>query len=192
MAAIALTPAEVAALRPCSDCSHLFGRRKKMNARQALEAGASIADLLWVADKLGRKDLCVRFALACAQRVAHMNPDPRVQAALDATARWLDDPTPENYAARAAARDAAGDAARAAARDAAGDAAWAAARDAARAAAGDAAWAAAMAAAGDAARAAARAAAGDAAWAAVRAAAWAAAGDAELDEQRRIFLEIFG
>ena len=184
MAAIALTPAEVAALRPCSDRSHLFGRRKKMNARQALEAGASIADLLWVADKLGRKDLCVRFALACAQRVAHMNPDPHVQAALDATARWLDDPTPENYAARAAARAAAGAAARAAAGAAARAAAWAAAGAAAWAAAGDAA--------GDAARAAAWDAAGDAVRAAARAAAWAAAGDAELDEQRRIFLEIFG
>ena len=204
MAAIALTPAEVAALRPCSDRSHLFGRRKKMNARQALEAGASIADLLWVADKLGRKDLCVRFALACAQRVAHMNPDPRVQAALDATARWLDDPTPENYAARAAARAAAGAAARAAAGAAAWAAAWAAAGAAARAAAGAAAraaawaaagaaaWAAAGDAAGDAARAAAWDAAGDAVRAAARAAAWAAAGDAELDEQRRIFLEIFG
>jgi hypothetical protein len=166
MSTITLTRDQVAALRPCSDRSHLFGRRKKMGARQALKAGASVDDLLWVANKLGRRDLCVRFALACAQRVAHLNPDPRVQAALDATQAWLDSPTPETDAARAAARDAA----RAAARDAAWaawDAAWAAGD------AGAAAWA---------------------AWDAARAAAWDAgdAGAAEREAQRLIFLEIFG
>jgi hypothetical protein len=79
-------------------------------------------------------------------------------------------------AARAAARDTAGDAAWAAA----GDAAWAAARAAARAAAWDAAWDAARAAAWDAAWDAAR----DAAWAAARAAAWDAARDAAWDAAR--------
>jgi hypothetical protein len=161
---IKLTRDQVKALRPCSD-SHIpdFGRRKAMTAAQALAAGATIEDLLWVADKLGREDLCARFGLECAQRVAYLNSDPRVQAALDATQAWLDNPGPETAAARAAA--------------------WAAARAAARAAAWAAARAAARAAAGDAARAAARAAARDAAWAA----AWAA----EQAEQRKIFLRIF-
>jgi len=163
---IKLTRDQVVALGPCSeDRIPNFGRRKSMSAAQALEAGATIDDLLWVAGQLGRKDLCVKFALACAQRVAHLNPDPRVPAAIDAAAAWVADPSEEN---RAAAR-AAGDAARAA-----GDAwaaAWAAgAADGAAGAAGDAAWAA-----GDAARAAAR-----------------AAGDAEREAQRAIFLEIFG
>ena len=109
MAAITLTREQLIALDPCDmdERLKLFGRRKSMNAAQALKAGASIEDLLWVAGKLGRKDLCVRFALACAQRVAHLNPDPRAQAALDATAAWIADPSEEN-------EDAAGDAARAA------------------------------------------------------------------------------
>ena len=116
-APIRLTKAELTALDPCGldDRLKLFGRRKSMDARQALEAGVSIDDLLWVAGSLGRKDLCVRYALACAQRVAHLNPDPRVQAALDATAAWIADPSEVN---RDAARDAAWDAARAAEREA--------------------------------------------------------------------------
>ena len=69
-----------------------------------------------MAGQIGRKDLCVRFALACAQRVAYLNPDPRVQAALHVTQAWLD------VAGGAWAAWAAGDVARAVAW-AAGDAA---------------------------------------------------------------------
>jgi hypothetical protein len=138
---ITLTREQALALKPC-DKGRVpkMARGQAMNAAEALAAGVSIDDLLWVADRLGRKDLCVRFALACAQRVAHLNPDPRVQAALDATQAWLDNPT---------------DAAAAGAAGAAGDAAWAAYAAAARAAgaAGDAAWAAAWAAEQQAARA---------------------------------------
>ena len=190
--AIRLTRAQVVALGPCSESRiPKFGRRKTMTASQALDAGASVDDLLWVAGRLGRKDLCVRFALACAQRVAHLNPDARVQAALDATASWLADPTEENRAAAWAAAWAAR-AARAA-WDASNAAAWAAgdaagdASNAAAWAAGDAAWAA------RAARAAASNA-WDAAWDA-RAASNAGAGAAvaaEREAQRAIFKEIFG
>ena len=142
---IKLTRDQVVALGPCSeDRIPNFGRRKSMSAAQALEAGATIDDLLWVYGQLGRKDLCVKFALACAQRVAHLNPDPRVPAAIDAAAAWVADPSEENRAAARAAGDAAW-------------AAWAAAGAAGDAAAGAAAWAAA----GAAAR---------AAWAAARAA----------------------
>ena len=168
-----LTKAQLRKLGPCAMApyEHLFPTaRTRVTARQALDGGVSIPDLLWVAAQMGRKDRCVRFALECAQRVAHLNTDPRVQAALDATKAWLDDPC------EATAR-AAGDAARAA------WAAWAAAWDARAARA---AWAAAWAA-----RAAAWAAAWDAraaraAWAAARA-AW----DAEEQAQREIFIRIF-
>ena len=163
--AIRLTRAQVVALNPCSE-NHIpdFGRRKSMTASQALDAGTTIPNLLWVAGRLGRKDLCVRFALACAQRVAHLNPDARVQAALDATAAWLADPTDRNKAAAWAAASAA--------RAAAWAAAWAARVSAAASAAEYAAWAAASAA---------------------RAARDAEdAEDAEREAQRAIFKEIFG
>lgn len=112
---IKLTRAQVVALGPCSENRIPdFGRRKSMTAAQALEAGATIDDLLWVAGRLGRKDLIVHFALACAQRVAHLNPDPRVGGALGAAAAWVADPSEENRTAAWAA-GAAGAAARAAA-----------------------------------------------------------------------------
>lgn len=108
---IRVTRKELMAMRPCNGEARLalFGRRNSLTAKQAIKAGAYIPDLLWVAGELGRKDLCVRFALACAQRVAHLNPDPRIQAALDATANWLANPSEENAkAANDAAWDAAG------------------------------------------------------------------------------------
>ena len=55
------------------------------------------------ADPDGR--VMVRIAAEEAQRVAHMNSDPRVQAAIDAALAWADTPT---YAAAAAAAAAAG------------------------------------------------------------------------------------
>jgi hypothetical protein len=99
---ITLTLAQLEALNPCDfeGRKALYGRKRSLSAVQALEAGASISDLLWVAGRLGRKDLCVRFALLCAQRVAHLNSDPRVQAAIDAGFAWLN--SPMGAAARAA------------------------------------------------------------------------------------------
>ncbi len=61
------------------------------------------------ADPDGR--VMVRIAAEEAQRVAHLNSDPRVQAAIDAALAWADTPT---YAAADAAADAAYAAARAA------------------------------------------------------------------------------
>ena len=106
MEILKITREELIALKPCSieDRLKLFGRRKSLTASAALVAGASIRDILWVAERMGRKDLCVRFALACAQRVAYLNPDPGVQIALDATEAWLVDPSEAN---RKAARTAA-------------------------------------------------------------------------------------
>ena len=106
------------------------------------------------------------FAADCAEHVVHLNPDPRVQGAIDAARSY----------ARGEISDAELAAAEAAARDAAGAAAWAAARAAA--------W--------DAARAAARAAAWAAARAAARAAAWDAARDAEREWQAARLREITG
>ena len=116
---ITVTIEQVAAMNPCGEQLKFFGKRKSMNAKQAFAAGATISDLCWVAQKLGRKDLLVRFALKCAQSTAYLNPDPRVQAALDATQAYLDEPCERTAdAARAAARAAraayAADAARAA------------------------------------------------------------------------------
>lgn len=183
---IRITPGGLLALKPCDPQRHLalFGLRESLTVKQALAAGATVSDLLWVAGKLGLKTECVRFALACAKRVEHLNTDPRVQAALDATAAWLANPSEANRLAATTAR-----AARAADVDAA---AWAAAEDAAdawaAAAADAAAWAAAAmawAAAEDAA---------EAAWSTARAAdaAATAADAAEIDAQRAIFAEIFG
>ena len=94
---LSITRDQLASFDPCDLPARLklFGKRKRLTARQAIAAGASIRNVLWVMGRVGRKDLCVRFALACAQRVAHLNPDPRVQAALDATSAWLADPTEE-------------------------------------------------------------------------------------------------
>lgn len=104
--AISVTRDQLAAMNPCGldDRIKLFGRRKTMTAALAFEAGATIHDLLWVAQRLGHKDKCVKFALACAQRVAHLNLDPRVQACLDATGQYLAFPTEANLAAMRKAR----------------------------------------------------------------------------------------
>jgi len=172
-----LTKDALIALKPCDldDRLRLFGQRKSMTARQALDAGATVGDLLWVLGAVGRKDLCVRFALGCAQAVAHLSTDPRVEAALAATQAWLDDPSENNRLAAAAA------AAAAAYAYAYADADAYAARSAADAYAyadADAYAAVAAAAAADAAAAAAAAAAADAAAAAAAAA------------QRELFLQI--
>jgi len=130
-------------------------------------------DALWALRSVDGIEKAARlFACDCAQRVAHLNPDPRVQAAIDTARRFArgeanrEELQAAQYAAYAAS-------------DAASDAAWAAARAAA--------WAAARAAASDAA--------GAVAWAAARAAARAAASDAASDAagavERKIQAELF-
>ena len=42
------------------------------------------------------KKSCVRFAVFCAERVQHLNTDSRVQAAIDAAKKYLEDPSKEN------------------------------------------------------------------------------------------------
>ena len=108
--------------------------------------------------------------LACdfAQDVAHMNPDPRVQAAIDAKRLWIDGKITDEELEKAA------DAARAASWDA-DAAAWATAKDTA-------AWAAARA----------YAAASSATDAAARA-AWAARADTEtkqIERVRKVFIDM--
>jgi len=194
---IRLTREEALALRPCStDKVPDFGRKKYFTAKEALAAGVSIPDLLWVAGRLGLKRQCVEFALGEAQSVAYLNPDPRVQAAIDAGQACLANPTPETAYAAADAADAANAAADAAdaanaAADAAPETAYAAADAAANAAraaanaAADAAPETAYAAANAAANAA------NAAANAARAAANAAANAARAAQRER-FLAIFG
>ena len=173
---IAVTPDQLAAMQPCNLDRRLalFGRRKSLNAKQALKAGVSIRDILWVAGRLGHKDKIVRFALLVAQRAARFTSDPRVQASLDATEAYIADPSPVNLEALRVARRAAS--AYAYAADAA-DAAYAAAYASyAYAYAADAAYAAAYAAY-------AGAYAGDAAY---------AARQDEVKAQEAILIEIFG
>jgi aminopeptidase N len=91
---------ELIALDPCDASSrkYLFKNAERLTARDALAAGASLSDLVWVAGSLGLRRQCVQFALACAQRAAHLNTNPRVQAALDAVQTWLDNPSDLNAA----------------------------------------------------------------------------------------------
>lgn len=94
----AITVEELKALNPCAldERLKLFGRRKRLTVAQALKAGATVSDVLWVAGRMGHKAECVRFAVACAESVSHLNPDPRVRAAIDAAKAWIDSPTEEN------------------------------------------------------------------------------------------------
>ena len=147
---ITMTLARLRKLKPCHLERHepLFEGKPSMTVRQALEAGVSISDLLWVAGKLDLKSQIVSFAARVAREVAHLNPDPRVMAAIEAAEAWVREPSEGNTEAAAdaawatttttpprAATWAALAAARAATR-----AAWAtAAADAARGAAADAA-----------------------------------------------------
>ena len=172
---IKLTYEEIVALEPCSLAKiPNFGRRKYLNAKQAIEFGVLIPDLLWVAGRLSMKCECVQFALLCSQRVQHHNTDQRVKVALDATQNWLDitaDRAASEFAL-SAARFAAGSAAMSAAETAAESAA-----RSARYAAESAAWSA-------------RSAAESVNWSA-RYGAESAARSAEETAQKEIFLKIF-
>jgi hypothetical protein len=193
-----LTYTELRALKPCSESltriARLMGgaskwNGKKITAKQARKAGATLEDIAWAASAIAQSnpDIERRLRLWLADCAAHVlyiyekeSDDNRPRNAITITrqfARGKIDGTAWD-AAWAAARAAA----RAAASDAAWDAAWAAAWAAAAYAAA-AAGAAAGAAASDAAWAAASDAAWDAAGAAAGAAAWAAARAAEQEWQ---------
>ena len=195
---ITLTLTQLRKLKLCHLERHelLFEGKRSVTVRQALEAGVSIPDLLWVAGKLDLKSQIVSFAARVAREVAHLNSDPRVMAAIEAAEAWVREPSEGNReaAARAAAAAAAAADVAAATAWAAAGASWAAraAEGAARAAWADAAtWAAR--AAGKRAAATWLAAWGDAAWGDAAAAAARAAADAELSKQRirKIFAEVF-
>jgi len=155
-----ITTEQIMSWRPCgrydeSIVSGLIGDGK--TPLEIAELEITIEDRLWV---LLRTDIIPEMALhsiACdfAQEVAHLNTDPRVQAAIDAKRKWIAGQISDKEleAARAAA--------------------WAATWEAT--------WEAAMAAATAAAMAAARAAARAAAMAAARAAAWAATREKQLN-----------
>ena len=182
-----VTVSMIMELHPCSGYPRerveaLWSGRESLSLVEICDLDIPIPDRIWAVTGLMPKRDARHYACDCAQRVAHLNPDPRVQAAIDVSLRYADGLATDDElsAACAAARAAAWASAWAAARDAA----WAAA-DATWSAAWDAAWAAACAAARDAAEDAAWAAA-RAAWSAARAAARtarSAAGDADRDWQ---------
>jgi hypothetical protein len=109
----AITKEELEALNPCDldERLKLFGGRERLTVAHALEAGVTVSDVLWTAGRMGHKAECVRFAVACAESVAHLSHDPRVRAAIEAAKAWIASPTEENAAATyvaAYAADAAG------------------------------------------------------------------------------------
>lgn len=61
-------------MQPCdlSKRLALFGERKRLTVRQALKAGASVSDILWVAGRLKLRDQIVEFAKRAAAEVAHL------------------------------------------------------------------------------------------------------------------------
>ena len=104
---ITITRDQLTDMDPCDLDARLalFGKRKRLSVTQALKAGATTRDILWVAGRLGLCDQLVTFARGCAD--AADAADAAYAAATDAA-----------YAA-----DAAADAAAAAAAYAAADAA---------------------------------------------------------------------
>lgn len=89
MPAVTLTREELTAMNPCGLDGRLalFGRRRKMDVRQALAAGATVSNILWVAGRLGLGKECAHFAEAAAKRVAHLqNSAAYAASASDAAA----------------------------------------------------------------------------------------------------------
>ena len=68
-----ITLTALLALRPCDPdrLAPLFGKRKSLTVAQALDAGATVPDVLWVLAHAGHLPTVVAFAEACAARVAH-------------------------------------------------------------------------------------------------------------------------
>ena len=106
MPKIILTRETLVALKPCDlpDRLRKFGEADAMGVREAFDAGFTVADVLWVAGRLGLAQDCARVALFAAKQSAHLNPDSRVAAALEAAQRCIDDPTPAAAAAACAGR----------------------------------------------------------------------------------------
>ena len=126
---------QLASWSPCDLDKHklLFASSATLSVSQALDAGATVSNILWVAGKLELTMDCVIFAIRCAEKVVHSNSNPRVQKAIDAAKNYVKNPSDyaidalraadyeADYAAVCAARatvyaaaDAAADAARAA------------------------------------------------------------------------------
>jgi hypothetical protein len=105
---VTITRDQLAAMKPCDLDKRLalFGKRKSLTVAQALKAGATVRDILWVAGRLGLKAECAAFALACARRVETHATDPRVKACNDANAAYQANPTQANLTALQAARSA--------------------------------------------------------------------------------------
>ena len=93
-----ITLKELLALKPCfpKERKALFGRRKTMDVATALKRGATIHDILWAAAKVGRRDLCIKFALACAVRAEKFDKTGTAKSCNDATAAYVADPSPAN------------------------------------------------------------------------------------------------
>ena len=93
-----ITLSELLALKPCNPESRkaLFGRRKTMGVATALKRGATIHDILWAAAKVGRRDLCIKFALTCAVRAEKFDKTGTSKSCNDATAAYVADPSPAN------------------------------------------------------------------------------------------------
>lgn len=104
-----ITRDRLAELGPCdlNERLALFGEATELNVAQALEAGASVGDILWVAGELGFGMKCAEFAIRCAESMVQYIPDMSARAVIvatiDAAKACVKDPTPEN---RAAAYDA--------------------------------------------------------------------------------------
>ena len=100
---ITISKSQLQAWQPCDLPLRLakFGSRDTLNVSQALEAGFTVSDILWVAGKLGLAAECVTFARRAADRAAAAG----AAGAADRAARAAD---------RAAAAGAAGAADRAA------------------------------------------------------------------------------
>ena len=109
---ITMTLARLRKLKPCQleRCEPLFKGKRSVTVRQALEAGVSIPDLLWVAGRLNLKSQIVAFVARVAREVAHLNSDPRVMAAIKAAEAWVREPSEGNREAAADAAMAAADA----------------------------------------------------------------------------------
>lgn len=86
-----LTFEQLAALNPCnlSGRKALFGRRKALTVKQALAAGATVHNILWVAGQLGHKTEIVEFTCRAASRVAHFDKSRKSAACIDVTRRYM-------------------------------------------------------------------------------------------------------
>lgn len=110
METITVTLSQLLALNPCDRDRRaaLFEGVEALDAKEALALGIDLADVLWVVARLGRKDLCVRFAILCVKRAQHLSKDPVASyAALSAAQAWLDDPNEETRLRAGRAADAA-------------------------------------------------------------------------------------